>query len=56
MVLFGSLAEAHSPSRSACRANHLHFFLCQSSPCTVTTVLLPNSRGKKENNDGPMVW
>jgi hypothetical protein len=46
-VVFGSRAEAVSPSLSVSEAKRPHFFRCQSSPCTVTTVFLPTSRGTK---------
>lgn len=38
MVWLGSLTAARSPSRSTADAKRPHFFRCQSSPCTVTTV------------------
>ena len=42
------LAAARMPTHpaSAHSRKPVHFFRCQSRPCTVTTVFLPNSRGK----------
>jgi hypothetical protein len=53
MVPLGKYTDAFSPSRSTADASRPHFLRCQSSPCTVTAVFTPRSRGKNENSAGP---
>src|SRR5450755_493841 len=47
MVASGEDTAAASPRRNTCEANRPHLPRCQSRPCTVTTVFLPASRGRK---------
>jgi len=53
MVLFGSLAEAHSPSRSACRANHPHFSFASPVPAPWPRSSCQTAGGRRKTTMAP---